>query len=28
MKGEGVRTHSLALSTLRVEGHVRALGWD
>ncbi len=25
---QGVEGHSLAHSTLRVEGHARALGWD
>jgi hypothetical protein len=28
MKGEGVEVRSLARSTLGVEGHVGALGWD
>jgi hypothetical protein len=28
MKGEGIGACSLARSTSRVEGHVRALGWD
>jgi hypothetical protein len=27
-KGEGVGTHSLAHNTSKVEGCVRALGWD
>jgi len=27
MEGEGVRAHSLACNTSRVEGHAGALGW-
>jgi hypothetical protein len=27
IEGQGVRVHSLACSTLKVEGHVGVLGW-